>query len=226
MKSGLLATVCACLALSACGGADELATESALTPMPPTLPGMYAGVFPCSNCAAIDAVLWLREDYGFVFRQRYLSESGAPDGPDAFAIGQWQWDETRAELALRTAGPERRFRLVAEDRLEWLVAASAPHLLQRDVTAPPLSESMPVKGVAVVTGAAATFRECLSQIERAVATDAGLAELRRQHRAFSPRGRPALTSVYAHLGRESRGEAASEVWAIDRVERVNPDETC
>jgi copper homeostasis protein (lipoprotein) len=215
-----------CLVLAACGDDGGSAATQARTPMPAALPGTYSGTFPCSNCAAIDAALWLREDRRFVFRQRYLGDSGAPDGSDAFGLGQWIWDDTRAELVLHGAGPERRFRILADGQLEWLLAATEPHVLQRDDVPVGQIESMPVRGVAVVTSTAATFRECQTQLELAVAVDEGLSLLRRQHRAFGARGRPALTSAHAHVGRVGTAQEAAEVWVIDAVESVNPDAGC
>jgi hypothetical protein len=225
-KLRLIGTIAACLVLGACTGGGNADLERPLTPMPASLIGTYAGKFPCSNCAAIDAVLWLRADGRYVFRQRYLDAAGAQDGSDAFSIGHWAWDEVSAELALMGMGPERRFNAVENDRLEWIIAAAMPHVLQRDFAAMSVAESMPVEGVAIVNGNAATFRECQTALEFAVAGDAAMSDLRRQHRAFSPRGKPALTSVYAHLGHVTAGSQSHEVWVVDRVLRVNPNETC
>ena len=49
--------------LGGCGG--KAADGPTLTPQPATLVGVYAGRFPCSNCAAIEATLWLRPDGRF-----------------------------------------------------------------------------------------------------------------------------------------------------------------
>jgi hypothetical protein len=194
--------------------------------MPPSLIGTYAGEFPCSNCAAIDAALWLRADGRYVFRQRYLDAAGAQDGPDAFSIGRWVWDEVSAQLVLKGMGPERRFNAIETDQLEWIVAAAIPHVLHLDFAATSVAESMPVSGVAIVQGNNATFRECQTALEFEVAGDGAMSDLRRQHRAFSPRGKPALTSVYAHLGQVTAGGQTREVWVVDRVLRVSPNETC
>jgi len=226
MRRRLVGTLAVCLALGACGDGGDVATTPTRTPMPAELPGTYTGAFPCSNCAAIDAVLWLREDRRFVFRQRYVGDSGAPDGPDAFGLGQWAWDETRAELVLQGAGPERRFRRLADGQLEWMLTATAPHVLQREIAPAAFLESMPVRGVAVVNPAAATFRECLTQLELPVAADEGFTLLRRQHRTFGARGRPALTVARAHLAAPGGAQAPAEVWVIDAVEGVNPDTGC
>jgi hypothetical protein len=49
----------------------------ASTPMPGSLPGVYVGEFPCSNCAAIAATLWLRPDNGFFLRQEFVDGGAA-----------------------------------------------------------------------------------------------------------------------------------------------------
>jgi hypothetical protein len=219
-----LALALAATLVGACAD-DGGRSEPLSTPMPAMLIANYSGDFPCSNCAAIAAALWLRADGRFFLRQRY-ADDGATGPQSAYSLGRWRWDAAAAELRLQGVGPERVLRLLDANRLELQTASSGPHVLTRDPSLPPFADSIPVTGVAVVSGATATFRECLSQLELAVATDGAFGELRRQHRILSPRGRPALTAVDAHLLRAVAGDHVRELWVIDRVFSVNPDKAC
>lgn len=221
----LSAIAIAAVAIAGCGG-DDRSGEPPLVPMPATLIGTYTGEFPCSNCATIDAALWLRADHRFVLRQRYVDESGAVEGPNAYSLGRWTWDEARAELVLIGAGRARRLVTTDADGLELRTATVLPHVLERDPTLPPFTDSIPLTGVAVVTGNVATFRECLSQLELDVAPDGAFPELRRQHRSFSARGRPALTDIDGHLRQVALGTRTREIWVLDRVLSVKPDRDC
>src|SRR6185436_8756333 len=82
--------------------------------------------FPCSNCAAIEATLWLRPDGRFFLRQRFTDDAESSNGtkpraPAAtYGLGRWVWDDIAAELVLHGGGPERR-----------LVVSDSEHLARR-----------------------------------------------------------------------------------------------
>lgn len=84
------------------GCSNDERDEIAATPMPATLIGVYAGRLPCSNCAAIEATLWLRPDGRFFLRQRLEDDpAGATaetqtsqDLSTTYALGRWHWDRS------------------------------------------------------------------------------------------------------------------------------------
>lgn len=219
----------ALLALTGC--ARDASDTDRVTPMPPSLPGVYSGDFPCSNCAAIAATLWLRPDGTFFLRQRFVDSptegpAPPPDATATFGLGRWRWDETTAHLVLHGAGPERRLTLPSADRLQLVVASPLEHLLTRDPVAPPFTDRLTIDGESAVSDSGATFTECLTGLTFPVA-DAGVyRELRRQHRRMNPRGKVALTTVEAHLELVAAGSTTSERLVIERFITMKPGTGC
>ena len=135
---------------------------------------------PCSNCAAIEATLWLRSDERFFLRQRLRddtanapAETKAPPGPSTtYGLGRWHWDEVAAQVVLRGAGPERRLTVRDEDHLALGVASPVEQLLARDITAPPFRRSRDARRREAVSENGATFIECLTGLTLQVG-DAG-----------------------------------------------------
>jgi hypothetical protein len=201
----------------------------ATTPMPASVPGVYAGEFPCSNCAAIAATLWLRPDGGFFLRQRFVEAADADAqtaGPSAtFGLGRWSWDERAAQLVLRGAGPERRLVVHTDERLQLLVASPIEHALTRDPASPAFVDRLSLDGESVVTENGATFTECLTGLHFAVADAGAYRELRRQHRRLNPRGKVALTTVEARLV-AGTDDAAAERLVIERFVTMKPGTAC
>lgn len=212
-------------ALFGCGGTDGRPAEP--TPMPDGLPGVYAGEFPCSNCAAIAATLWLRDDQRFVLRQAYLDESRSASDK-SYALGRWEWDELAAEIVLRGRGPERRIAASRAGRLELKTASPIPHLLDRDPAASPFTDRIRLEGDSRMLdkGAHAVFTECTMGLELPVADTGAFKELRRQHRNLNGRGKPALTTVEAHLDTVSDDTGTREVLVLDRVLGLKPGVEC
>ena len=213
---------------SGCGrGSGD--TESR-TPMPAGIAGVYAGEFPCSNCAKIDATLWLRPDGRFVLRQRFVDDAvtstGKPEAPAAtYGLGRWAWDEVAAQLVLRGAGPERRLTVRDAEHLELRVASPLEHVLARDHAAPAFKDRFPLDGESAVTATGATFKECLTGLEFSVVVDAGAyRQLRHYHRTMNARGKVALTAVEGHLF--SGGATTSERLVVDTVISLKPGTGC
>jgi hypothetical protein len=209
------------------GGASE---EPTLTPQPATLAGVYAGEFPCSNCAAIEATLWLRPDNRFFLRQKLVDDSSAANASAApstmFALGRWQWDEAAAQAVLRGAGPERRLSVRDDNRLELRVPSPIEHLLVRDAAAPVFEDRITLDGESAVSENGATFVECLTGLSLPVADAGAYRELRRQHRRMNARGKIALTTVEGHLVTVSDGSATREQLVIDRFVTIKPGQGC
>jgi hypothetical protein len=198
-------------------------------PMPATLTGVYSGTFPCSNCAAIEATLWLRTDGAFVLRQRLLDDAAAPNadaaGPSTtFGLGRWSWDETSAEAVLRGRGPERRLVVRENGSLQLRVASPVEHLLARDAAAPRFTDRLVLDGESAVSETGATFKECATGVTFAVADAGAYRELRRQHRRMNARGKVALTTVEGHLAGEEA--TASERLVVDELVAIKPGTGC
>jgi hypothetical protein len=223
------------IALSATllGGCGRDSGEAAdlRTPQPPTLPGVYSGAWPCSNCAAIAATLWLRPDGTFFLRQQFADEetADAPSArsPDAtYGLGRWHWDEQRAEAVLRGAGPERRFAIVDDRRIELQVAAPTLHALIRNDDARAFEDRIMLDGESTVTEQGASFRECLTGTTFAIADAGAYRELRRQHRRMNPRGRIALTTVEGRLVTVAEESTTIERLVVDRFITMKPGTGC
>jgi copper homeostasis protein (lipoprotein) len=211
-------------ALAGCGR-DSADGEATTTPAPARLAGVYAGSFPCSNCEGIATTLWIRDDGRFFLRQSYV---GAADGPAdaAYSFGLWSWDEQAAELVLQGRGPERRFSPVDADHLELRTASPVQHLLARDSSAPPFTDSVRLEGESAIAGDAATFSQCITGLRWPVAATGAFKELRRQHRALNASHRVALTTVQGRLTTAGEGAAAHEILVIDKVVGLRPGKGC
>jgi hypothetical protein len=216
-------------ALAACGRDAENGGERR-TPMPSSLAGVYSGTFPCSNCAAIEATLWLRPDGGFVLRQHFVDDAAtasAPRGPSTtYGLGRWSWDEVAAEAVLRGRGPERRLAVRDDARLELRVPSPIEHVLERDEAAPPFRDRLVLDGESAVSEGGASFKECATGLTFSVAETGAYRELRRQHRRMNARGKVALTTVEAHLAGPGDGSTAGEQLVVDRFIAIKPGTGC
>ena len=211
-------------------GRDSAPTLEPRTPLPATLAGVYAGELPCSNCAAIDATLWLRPDGRFFFRQQLRDDAATPpsaqDPPTTYGLGRWSWDERTAEAVLRGAGPERRLIVRDGQHLQLQVPSQIDHVLARDANAPTFGDNVTLDGESAVTQNGATFKECLTGLALRVADAGAYRELRRQHRRMNPRGKVALTTVEGHLVTTVKGATTSERLVVDRFITMKPGRGC
>jgi hypothetical protein len=211
-----------CAVVVAGCGRDAGPDPEATTPAPAALPGIYAGQFPCSNCANVGATLWVRGDGRFVFRQSFNGGEGA-GSEMTYALGRWTWDDRSAELVLRGPGPERRLAVLDTDRLKLRAASPIEHVLARDATATALQDRLRLDGESTATKeGVVTFTECLTGLPLRVADAGAFKELRRQQRVMNPRGKVALTTVDAHLAHVPSGE----VLVVDRFVTIKPGIAC
>lgn len=215
------------------GGCDRGAGEKteARTPMPSGLAGVYAGEFPCSNCARIEATLWLRADGRFFLRQRFVDDADTSAGktppmPSAtYGLGRWSWDDVAAQLVLRGAGPERRLTVRDAEHLELRVTSPTEHILARDRHEPAFTDRITLDGESAVSATGATFKECLTGLELPVVVDAGAyRQLRHYHRTMNARGKVALTVVEGHL--VPGGSTSSERLVVDAFISIKPGTGC
>jgi copper homeostasis protein (lipoprotein) len=219
---GKATLVISALLLSACGENDA-GSGNAPPFDPTTLPGIYAGTFPCGNCPGIDVRLWLRNDGVFFMRQDYRATDEDPV-ERVHALGHWAWDSAAPALVLRGQGPERRFSY--EEPLLKMHTLGEQPVLERDDGAGPFSDRLPLQGEYVSAGdGVGTFSECVTGLRLRVNDDARGRDLRRRHRAVSPADRPALVSIDAHLA-ESASTPADEVLIVDRFVALQPGSDC
>ena len=211
----------AVLLLSACGEQDA-PSGSVAPPDPATLPGVYAGTFPCGNCPGIDVRLWLRDDGVFFMRQDYQATDQSPM-ERVHALGRWAWDSAAPALVLRGQGPERRFSY-REPLLTMHTLGERP-VLERDDAAGPFTDRLPLQGEYVSGGNAGMFAECISGLRLPVQEDSRGRDLKRRHRAVSPADRPALVSIEAHVA-DSGSAAAQEILIVDRFLALRPSSDC
>lgn len=203
------------------------------TPMPAGIAGVYAGQFPCSNCAAIEATLWLRPDGRFFLRQRFVddggtSEHGAPQGPAAiYGLGLWVWDEIAGRLVLRGAGPERRLVVRDAEHLELHGVSTASQVLARDHSEPRFTDRLALEGESAMTQTGATFKECLTGLQFPVVVDAGAyRQLRHHHRTMNGSGKVALTMLEGHLVTAGDAATTSERLVVDQFISIKPGTGC
>jgi hypothetical protein len=216
-----------------CDRDSAASSESPGTPMPADVAGVYAGEFPCSNCAKIEATLWLRPDGRFFLRQRFVDDAAAatetakaPKTPSAtYGLGRWSWDDVEAEIVLRGAGPERRLSVRDADHLRLRVTSPIEHVLARDRDEPAFHDRITLDGESAVTATGATFKECLTGLDLPVVVDAGAyRQLRHYHRTMNARGKIALTVVEGHLVYARDG--SSERLVVDAFISIKPGTGC
>jgi NlpE N-terminal domain/NlpE C-terminal OB domain len=212
-------------------GRDSRDATDARTPMPATIAGVYAGEFPCSNCAVIEATLWLRPDGRFFFRQRFVDDtanatagSKAPALSVTHGLGRWSWDAIAAEIVLRSVGPERRLSVRDEQHLELRVASPLEHVLVRDAKEPRFADRFTLDGESAVTESGATFKECLTGLTFRVVDAGAYNELRRWHGRM--RGQAALTTVEGHLVTVRDKSTTSERLVVDAFVAIKPGTGC
>jgi hypothetical protein len=203
--------------------------------MPAGIAGVYAGELPCSNCAAIEATLWLRPDGRFFHRQRFTdnaessnSKTAKPQAPTAtYGLGHWVWDDLAAEIVLHGTGPERRLVVADAEHLQLHAASPTPIVLLRDRNETAFRDRITLDGESVLTATGATFRECRTGLVLPVVVDAGAwRQLRHHHRTMNGGGKPALTLLEGHLVTAGDGAAASERLVVDQFISLKPGTGC
>ena len=218
--------------LAGCDGGVQEKTELR-TPMPSGIVGVYGGEFACSNCARIEATLWLRPDGRFFLRQRFVgdaesSSSSTAQGPAAtYGLGRWVWDEIAAQIVLHGAGPERRLVVADAEHLELRAASPVPQVLVRDHSDPKFRDRVTFDGESALTQTGATFKECLTGLVLPVVVDAGAyRQLRHHHRTMNASGKPALTMLEGHLVTAGDEAATSERLVVDQFISIKPGTGC
>ncbi|HEX5787641.1 MAG TPA: copper resistance protein NlpE N-terminal domain-containing protein [Woeseiaceae bacterium] len=221
-RRAALALLAACMLLPACGR-DEPAPAPA-APDPATLPGVWAGVYPCADCPGIETRLWLRPDGRFFLEQRYLAGADGDPAAATHNLGRWQWDPGGRVLSLAGAGPVRRFERPSADRLEFGTAVPEPHMLTRQAGSTNFSGVLAVEGTVRRAGDGYVLAECLTGYEVPVATGGDYARFVRQFRNVVPRGAATLAHFEGRYTWNAAGGAAG--FQIERFVTLRPGGAC
>ena len=173
--------------LSGCEDKDEQPVPEA--PPPETLPGAWAGVFPCDNCAGIDTTLWLRSDGRFLIEQQY--PPGENDGGPALTahgLGRWHWAGDVRHLVLDGRGPQRVFERPEPDILLMQSGSPLEHRLERNGAASDFPVTIRMTGTVREQGKGHLFTECLTGYSVPLETGGDYPRFARQFRTLVPGG--------------------------------------
>ena len=196
------------LMLGACGDWQNDATPEA--PPPATLPGVWAGTFPCDNCPGIDITLWLRPDKRFFIEQRYPAMDEEGSTPiTAHGLGRWRWNVEERILLLDGEGPDRIFEQPNADTLLMRAASPLEHRLGRNEASPAFAATIRLSGVARRQGDAYVFKECLTGFELPFETGGDYTRFRRHYRSVVPRGESAPVELEGRFTWAADGAPAS-----------------
>jgi hypothetical protein len=205
------------------GCSDDRDSGSSAALAEVSLPGVYAGVFPCDGCSGITATLWLRNDGRFFFRQRYPADN-AREAMDAYNLGRWSLIANGRVIELRGAGPRRSFMRMDRDTLLMQTDSDLEHRLTRDATEPDFSATIRMAGMMRMSGDNASFSECLTGLVAPVNRGGDFARFRHQYRSAGGRIGP----TYVELeGRFSwSGDGALKSLTIERFVTVKANGSC
>lgn len=147
-----------------------------------SLPGVYAGVFPCEGCPGIASTLWLRPDHSYFFRQHYAADD-VHEAIDAYSLGRWSLSGDERTIELRGAGPRRLFLLLDENTLIMRTDSKLEHRLTRDLLAQEFSVTIRLRGMMRTHNDSASFTECLTGLVAPVNKGREFTRFRHQYRS-------------------------------------------
>ena len=209
------------LALIGGCGADQKG-DSGTNVAVSSLPGVYAGTFPCDGCPGIHTRLWLQPDGRFFINQHYPAVEGR-QATNAHNLGRWHWAEGDHALELDGAGPTRSFSRPNADTLVMRTHSNLEHRLAREPDAPDFSATIRMAGMVNLRGGGATFSECLTGLVVPVEKNREFTRLRHQYRSVGERGRPNYVELEGRF-QWSRGVLQS--MTIERFITIKLDAGC
>lgn len=211
----------ACLTVVGCGDSSESETPAG-SPIS-SLPGVYAGQFPCMNCPGISTTLWLRRDGRYFSRQRYLADESDEEAI-AYGLGRWSWVEAERTVVLAGEGPPRAFRWPEADTLIMQTESDLEHRLARDPEAPDFTSSIRMTGMMRKSGQSTVFTECLTALKTPVKKSGDYARFLHQYRSASAGDEGAFVELEGRFSWSSEGAPVS--LTIDRFLTVRASESC
>ena len=207
--------------LAGCSGDRESDSRRGLSAE--SLPGVYAGVFPCEDCPGLPTTLWLHPEGRFIIEQVYPATADRA-AMTAHSLGRWRWSADGDELILRGEGPTRRFERLHRDALSMQTDTGLEHHLNRDPGAPDFTGTIRMSGMVSMQGGSAWFTECLAGFTAPVAKGGDSARFWHQYRSTGTRGRPTYVDLE---GRFSWSEAGSlQSLTMERFITVKADGAC
>ena len=212
------------LVIALLGGCSDDSDRDSSAELPETsLPGVYAGVFPCDGCPGITATLWVRADGRFFFRQRY-PEDDSLDAMDAYNLGRWSLIADGRVIELSGAGPRRTFVRTDRDTLLMQTDSDLEHRLTRDPSKNGISATIRMAGMMRMVGGSASFTECLTGFVAPVSKGGDFARFRHQHRSSGRGSEPSFVELE---GRFSwAGDGGLKSLTIERFITVKADGAC
>lgn len=221
MPSCRLLPLVVCFMIAGCGGASDREPPAG-TPIS-SLPGVYAGTFPCGNCPGISTTLWLRPDGRYFIRQRYLADENDEE-MIAYGLGRWSWVEADRIAVLRGDGPGRGFIWPDRDSLVMQTDSDLEHRLVRDPEMPDFTSSIRMTGTMRLSGESGLFTECLTGLEAPVAKGGEYRRFLHQYRSVVARGESVFVELEGRFSWSSDGAPAS--LTIDRFVTVKEGRSC
>ena len=206
------------------GGCGDDGDSDASEELPKaSLPGVYAGVFPCEDCSGISSTLWLRSDGRFFFRQRYPEEN-AREAMDVYSLGRWSWIDDDRAIELSGSGPKRTFMRPDRNTLIMRTNSDLEYRLTRDSTTADMSATIRMEGTMRTLGESVSFTECLTGFVAPVSRGGDFARFRHQYRSAGRRSEPTHVELEGRYSWSDDGSPKS--LAIERFITVKADGAC
>jgi hypothetical protein len=221
MSSNRLLILLAIFLLVGCS--DEQGSRPAADLRPASLPGVYAGVFPCQGCPGIATTLWLRSDGRFFFEQRFAADD-AREAMNTYGLGRWRVVADHSTIELRGDGPARIFTRLDRDTLVMRTASDLEHRLTRDARSPEFSATIRVLGMMRQPGDKVMFTECLSGLVAPVSKGGDFARFWAQYRRAGRSGKPAFVELEGRYSWSEDGTVKS--LTIERFITVKTSGAC
>lgn len=187
---GHLLLACAVLPIGGCGDGSDISAGTGNA----SLPGVYAGTFPCRNCPGIRVSLWLRSDGRFFISQKYLEDADG-DAMTTYNLGRWRSIANGRGIELRGDGPRRFFSRADHDTLLMRTDSDGDYRLLRESAAPAFTPVIRMAGIMSMSGDGAAFTECLTGFVAPVERSPELLRFEQQYRSMGAQGEP----VYAEF---------------------------
>ena len=188
-----------------------------------SLPGVYAGVFPCEGCPGIASTLWLRPDYSYFFRQQYAADD-ALEATEAYSLGRWSLVTGARAIELSGAGPRRVFAVRGDDELLMRTDSDLEHRLTRDPTAAAFAAPIRLTGLMRVRGNSVSFTECLTGLAAPVSKNGEFARFQHQYRSVGRSSEPTFVEFEGRFSWADDG--APKLITIERFITVKENGTC
>jgi hypothetical protein len=188
-----------------------------------SLPGVYAGVFPCDGCPGIETTLWLRSDSRFFFRQHYPADESR-EASNAYSLGRWSALVDEDAIELVGEGPRRVFTRTDADTLDMRTGSTLEHRLTRKPTTTDFTETVRLTGVMQMQGNGPSFSECLTGYLVPVSQRGDFSRFRHQYRSAVGRGKPAFVEFDGRFSWSD--EHALQSLTIERFVTIKVNGSC